>query len=323
MSTEKLNIDWGKFLTVDDQLLIKTLNEFESQSKDNFNITIYTVKYESQEYRSEEFIQLIKNSILKYVLDEGTIEAQERNEINPLETAMEYFGKIDPAKDGKLGELILYLLVESILKVPLIAFKMTSSMKDQAKGSDGIFCGNYKGQDAILLGESKAWSDFGAALGDAFKSIHRFHGADKDVFLKQEYVVASASNRFHKKGVTKEELDHIYDCLTFSGKINQKMSIVHPILIIYDKAAISSIDKGSDEEMELSLSNLLQGEIESHIKKIEFKLNKTDYSELNKIELEFFMIPVESVEKFRNDIFLSIHGTTWIEYKEDQKKKAT
>lgn len=312
-----MNIDWSKFLTVDDQLMIQTLIEFASKSEDKVNVAIYTVNYESQKNSDAEFIDLLKNSILKYVLNDHTIAAHQRNELDPLETAMEYFGKIDPSTDGKFGELILYLLVESILKVPLIAFKMTTSMQDQAKGSDGVFCGDYKGKNAILLGESKAWSDFGAALTDAFKSIYRFHGSERDYFLNQEFIVASASNRFDAKNLTQPEIDYIYDCLTYGGKVNKTLSLAHPILIIYDKVALSQIQIASVQDKKIKLAEVLENEIDYQLRKIKRRLNKNDYSAMKNTDLEFFMIPVESVANFRNDIFRAIHGKSWDEFKND------
>lgn len=317
MSKLNIDIDWSWFITVDEGVFVDVLNSFSIDSKNNIKVSIYTVKYKGREYNTDRFINVVKKSITNYVLSKSQIRADERNKIDSLQTAMVYFGKIPPDKDGKIGELILYLLVESILKVPLLAFKMTSSMKDQAKGADGLFCGIYKNKNAILLGESKVWEDFGTALTDAFKSVNRFHGKDKKEFLEQEYLVASGSNRYYQFALTQDQIDHIFDCLISMRKGDGGIDIVHPILIIYEKSAISKLEGSNEDELEMELSKLLKNEVESHISKIDFRLEKDDFKELNSIDLEFFMIPVDSVKNFRNDIFLSFHGKTWDDYNKE------
>jgi hypothetical protein len=66
----------------------------------------------------------------------------------------------------------------------MIVLKLPTSGNDQAKGSDGIFCGDYMGKPAILLGESKTYTSLADAVRIAFTSLDRFYSLTPKRCLK-------------------------------------------------------------------------------------------------------------------------------------------
>lgn len=314
-----MEIEWNKLITVDENWAVDNLSNHKLLSETKLVLRTHSIKYKTNKYGTKEFVSRLKELITQYVLNERAIESAKRNGQDPFIEALSFFGKVDPSKDGKFGELILYLLTESILKIPMVAFKITSSPYDQVKGSDGIFMGDYNGIPAILIGEAKIWGDVGKGIASAFKSLDRFHKPDGEDVLKYEYTVAKESSRSYSKGLTDEQLDHLADCLTFNSSANKARSIVHPVLIIYNDRRIDGLTHSTDLEAEKVLRDTITKNITKNFNKIKRKLRT--YSKISEMYLEFFFIPVNDVEIFREDIFHALHNITWKDYKKQIKKK--
>lgn len=88
------------------------------------------------------FCQVLHDNLTYYVYDENRIKD---NPVCAGQNAGSYFGQKDPQADGKYGELLLFVLVESVLGCKMIAHKLKSltNVIDQIKGGDGVFLGNY------------------------------------------------------------------------------------------------------------------------------------------------------------------------------------
>lgn len=313
-----MNIDWKKFLTVDENWASEQLTEHNYKSENKLSLRTHSIKYKGNKYGTKEFIEKLKDSITEYVLDQRVINATKKAGGDPLKEALSFFGEVKPARDGKYGELILYLLTESILKVPMIAFKITSSAKDQVKGADGIFCGDYNGIPSILVGEAKTWGDLGGAITSAFTSLDRFHGEKGTDVLSYEYLVAKSSSRMNRIGLSEEELEHVINCLTIGSDENKLRAIVHPVLIIYDDKRINQLQHSNDIEAEANLKEEITKTVEQNFKKIKDKF--PSFQKVSEMHLDFFFIPVNDVDLFRNDIFTSIHNITWDEYEKQSKE---
>jgi hypothetical protein len=313
-----MNIDWKKFITVDENWASKQLTEHTSASENKLVLRTHSIKYSGNKYGTKEFIDSLKDSITAYVLDQRVIDATKKAGGDPLKDALSFFGEVNPSKDGKYGELILYLLTESILKVPMIAFKITSSPKDQVKGADGIFCGDYNGMPSILIGEAKTWGDLGGAITSAFDSLNRFHEEKGKDTLNYEYLVAKLSSRMNRIGLSEDELNHVINCLTIGSDENKLRTIVHPVLIIYDDKKINELEHVDDNDAEEKLKQLISANIEKNLKKIKDRFSS--FQKVSEMHLDFFFIPVNDIDQFRNDIFTSIHNITWEEYEKQSKK---
>jgi hypothetical protein len=82
-------------------------------------------------------------------------------------------------KSGQVGEMLVYFLLEAVVRAPQALRKMslTTNPGEERKGSDGVHI-KWNSELNILevyFSEAKIWSNFAAALKDAFKSIEEFH----------------------------------------------------------------------------------------------------------------------------------------------------
>ncbi len=315
-----MDIDWSKLITVNENWAVENLTQHTYKEEKKLILRTHSLKYVSNEYNTKTFVIRLKDYITEYVLDKKALASIKKTGEDPITSALSFFGKVNPTNDGKYGELILYLLIESILKVPMIAFKITSSPNDQVKGADGIFLGNYNGMASILIGEAKIWGSVGKGITSAFESLNRFHGTDGDDVLKYEYTVANASSRTLKNGLTEEELDYIADCLTFNSSENKQRTIVHPVLIIFNEKKIKSLIHTTNDEAETALKEVISKTIQKNFKKIKGRFK--NFTKISEMHLDFFFIPVHNVEEFRNDIFTSFHGISWKEYNRQNKAKS-
>lgn len=132
----------------------------------------------SGEPRVRELASMLVGYITKYCFD-----ATKRKDLDEVDRNLLFVEARDlfrkAAKSGQAGELLIYFLLEAVLKAPQALRKMviTTNPKDERKGSDGMhFSWN---QDLEILelyfAESKVWNDFGAALSDAIASVEKFH----------------------------------------------------------------------------------------------------------------------------------------------------
>jgi hypothetical protein len=94
------------------------------------------------------------------------------------------------AKSGEPGELLLYFLVEAVLKAPQALAKMSlkTNRKEEVKGSDGVHLRWDATRKRLILyfGEAKLYKSISSAMTAALKSIENFHceGAEEhEVFL--------------------------------------------------------------------------------------------------------------------------------------------
>ena len=249
----------------------------------------------------------LRRNLLKYVFPE-----QQRPEDIDWALARDKFGNISPATDGKLGEMLLYIFVEAILKAPLMAYKLKDlqNPNDQVKGADGVFIGEYRGQRALFIGESKIHKDIKEAISDAFESLQRFH--DKKSPYDTELNIAK--NYPAQRNLSEEEIKEILQI--FDEEMDYVL--VHPIFISYDFEEISKISLKalSQEEAEQRLKETILEEIKVWQSNIENQ--KKYYPKPFQVYLDFFFLPSENSLKLRNDFYCMLHN---VDYQEEQKRQ--
>jgi len=109
--------------------------------------------------------------------------------------ARELFVEGDGTGEG--GELLLFLLMEQVLKVPQILAKMSlkTNSNVHVHGSDGVHA--KLGDDGVLdlyWGESKLYQSSSDAFTDCFDSIGPFLGADGDTRRRDLLLVRESLN---------------------------------------------------------------------------------------------------------------------------------
>lgn len=304
-------VDWSKLLQIEDKWIEKHLIAQTAGRKPKTSIRGYTIKFSGTKNSYTSFAQALNDIIGQFT--HGKAEIAKKGLIRAHSEAKQMFGNINPSTEGKYGELILFALVESILRCPMVAHKIPSSFHDQVKGGDGLFMGKYEIEpneyhDAILIGESKIWQGYSTALGDSLDSINRFHeGGTSARFNSQEFIVAKKGIAFH------DDIDPeaLYDCLSPDSDYFKNSIVVHPTFIMYETNEIGNIENKAltpKQAEELIKIYITKRHLE-HTKLISDKIEK--YPELSKIYLDFFILPVRNVDEFRNELFFNIHGINY------------
>ncbi|NHF58123.1 DUF1837 domain-containing protein [Flavobacteriaceae bacterium TP-CH-4] len=302
----KSTIDWQKLISVDPAWVTKHLTEHRVKTENKLVLRTYSLQFSGTKYETNALIEYMADSIVNYVLTPKQIKKIEEKGRQPFREAMRYFGDKNPTYDGKYGELLLYLITEAVLKTPLIVFKLPLNAKDQVKGGDGIFLGDYEDKPAILIGEAKTWKTLSESLKDALKSLARFHSNQNTTAMEYEYFIAR--NRI-RNDLTENELDYIYDCFT-PGTVEYKGRVqVHPVLILYDDKRIDGIDASDNVDGNTKLNKLIEESLDRNFKSI--KKICADNNGVDKVYLDFFLIPLNDVDAFKHSIFTAIHGVSW------------
>jgi hypothetical protein len=83
--------------------------------------------------------------------------------------------KNETGRSGELGELLLYMLLEWVLKAPIVACKMYLKTAQQmpVHGTDGIHMGYENDNLIVYWGESKLHTKMGSALADIVASVSK------------------------------------------------------------------------------------------------------------------------------------------------------
>ena len=199
----------------------------------------------------------------------------------------------DPDQTGEAGELLLYLLLETMLDAPQVVAKMElkTNAKLEVNGSDGIHMA-WNDQDAlvdIFFGESKIYQDLGAAMTAALKSVDQFHDND---MCRHEFLMVTT----HFKHANDEIKNAVKELLA-DGVPTDGVRINHACLIGYNWSDYKDIFSvpSSDRLKKLQETYL------SDAKRIHDICSKKLAAFKNKhVRLHVFFLPFEKVQDFRD-----------------------
>lgn len=325
-----MNIDWEKKIKIDTEWANRQLvNHFVDKST-KVVVRAYTPKVTGTKFCCNALIEELGYLLPDYVHSEkskknklksltslyGEDLAKERLQTALYSEAQVFFGRKDPTTDGKYGELLLFALCESILKCKMVAHKIEglSNAKDQVKGGDGIFLGNYelsngKTAPAIFIGESKIMQERSKSIDDALNSLNRFHDAEIQAeFNKMEFIVANRTLSLDENDIDFEE---VYERLTPGSETFKNQITVHPILLMYNSASINTLEtKALDkDDLELLIYNHLSQKKNEITNIINEKLEQ--YPEIKKVYVDFFCFPFNNIDAFRNGMYFNIHKVAY------------
>jgi hypothetical protein len=143
-------------------------------------------------------------------------------------------------------------------------------------------------------------------VDDAFESIERFHNEiTSSQFKTTEFMVA-------KQNISDDfDIDQVFDALTPGTEKFRNNILVHPIFIMYSTNKINTIEKSAltNEMAEKLIKEYFIKRGSEHLSIIKEKLNS--WSNLEKVFLDFFIIPVNNVQKFRSTTYYHIHGVNY------------
>ncbi|UFN43280.1 HamA C-terminal domain-containing protein [Nocardioides okcheonensis] len=196
------------------------------------------------------------------------------------------------SKSGEGGELLLYTLLEVVLRIPQILCKMPLKTSSQmhVHGSDGIH-GKVlpNGNLALYWGESKLHATPKSAIDSCFESIAPFlaegmdGAAKRDLYLIRDNLDAGAEE------VTAALIRYFGDETEESAKVEVRAGC----LVGFD---LGDYPNPFDESGE-AVSAAAQEAIDAWHERIKERVTN---HELVSFEMEVFCVPVPSVESFRD-----------------------
>lgn len=213
---------------------------------------------------------------------------------------------VDLEKTGEFGEMLLYILVQEILRLPQLISKMTlkTSGKLHYQGADGIHVKYEEKDDSLSLfwGESKMEKTANNALKHCFESLQGFlldaKGHDstqtRDLHLISSNLIENTNNPDLEKILVRYfDLDD-----DLSNKLNYKgVCFVGFDDDEYPKKPLEKVTQDLVNAFQLKIVKWLDS-TGKHIKK---------HVNLEKFEIHVFIIPFPSVQDFR-DHFLKMLG---------------
>lgn len=326
-------INFSNLITINKKWVDKEFNHHYTQKVNNkLNVRLYSIKPSGTTINSislantlldmlpyyfkskSEIDKQVKKEVAKTVHEYSTAcEIDQVEELNKIiftrtyREAKNFFKKKNSdSKSGKYGELLLFGLVESILDCKMIAHKITNltNYHDEVKGGDGIFMGNYKLsngniENAYLIGESKVWKDYSGAKKDALESINRFYDSKIQADFKTlEFFIAQKD--IEKVIDDKADIDELYDRLDQKSELFKSQIAVHPILIMYETKKYDNLMKKALNNIELTdlIDENIKSKQDKTLNSIAIKVK--EFPELEKVFLDFILIPTNSVADFND-----------------------
>lgn len=199
-------------------------------------------------------------------------------------------------RSGEAGEIVLYILNEWILQAPQIVSKMYLKTNNNmpVHGTDGIHAKFDAELNKLIVywGESKCHKALNSGLKDALTSISEFVN---DGHEKREIEIVSDHLDLGKYGT--EAQDAILTYLDPYSKESNERITVFSCLLVFNAPKLKS-DFDDPDEVEKAFVSKINKSVESFIESI--KKNTEDFS-LGTKRFEFFLVPVPSVQKFRDE----------------------
>lgn len=308
-----MEIDWSSLIEIDDTWYSEQLNFHYKETDAKVVAEVHTVKVTGTKMLPDSLA-----SALHYMLPQYVHGRQKMNELGVQRASLsvnKFFGKKNPDTDGKYGELLLFALVETVLKCKMVAHKIRSlsNMRDQVKGGDGLFLGSYTLPDgrihpAYLIGESKVVDSFSDGLDEAFKSLNRFHDdVNAPEFRSTELIVAKE----HILLDDRIDPNELYDRINIESKTYKDQILVHPVLIMFNSAKISTLERKAltPADLEKEVKQYVDGRKGQVAKAIANRV--INHTEIAKVFLHFFIVPFNEVNKFRDAMYYAIHGVNY------------
>lgn len=245
--------------------------------------------------------EFMRDGLVDYAIPKSKVaQARERDakfKSGSAMSALHYEAKAtftDLDKSGEGGELLLFLLTERFLKIPQILCKMDlkTDTRMHYHGADGVY-GRIDAEGILNLywGESKLYADATDAIRDCLASLSPFlvepdsEGAERE----RDLVLLS------------DKADLSDTALTEALKRYFKKSSPLSNRVRYGGVALVGFnaDFYPDETAEAVAADVAAGAkaaLQNWIKNIK---NRLTIEKIDKMQIEFFCVPVPSVDRLR------------------------
>lgn len=205
----------------------------------------------------------------------------------------------DLERTGELGELLLYVLTEEVLKVPKIISKMTlkTSGKLHYQGADGIHVQYDEDRDVLQLywGESKMEKRISSALNHCFQSIEPYLKSSNSYISEQSRDLQLITASLGSEVLDNKLEDFIVSHFDLDNERSNSLEFKAVCFVGFD---VDNYPKIPNTKENNNLLNEFKANLEKWKKSI--KKNINNYQEIKSFDINVFLIPFDSVEDIRN-----------------------
>ena len=203
------------------------------------------------------------------------------------------------SKSGEAGEILLYFLLETVLRAPQMVAKieLKTNPKFETLGSDGIHM-RWNSDDKLIdiyFGEAKLYQSIYSALDEVFESLNNFHSDDMSA---HELKLVTKHYKWADSQLKGAVLNYINP-----QEPNGDCRFNHACLVGYDwegyrellanpQTVIEEFKRVYTEDT-IRLRNLLQSRFDKDFQYKQFRY-------------EVFFLPFLSVQDFRDSFFKAV-----------------
>ena len=210
----------------------------------------------------------------------------------------------ETGRSGELGEILLYMLMEWVLKAPIVASKMylKTSQQMPVHGTDGIHLG-YEGENLIMYwGESKMHETLPSALADISRSIleHIDTPAKRERELR---IVSSSLNLSSLPDLAQAALKEYFN--PYAPESN-KLIDCYACLAGFDSELYKKVESLGPNECEVSFRQEYEKRIETACSLI---VKRVEAAGLQNLRFSYFLLPFPSVNAARERFQKKLWGT--------------
>jgi len=265
----------------------------------------------NQQVRFADFAGFLANKIVDFAIPRSEIDEAQNYHLTNNSTS-KYVSLQKKAsslftalkKSGEGGEVLLYVLIEEILKVPQILCKMNlkTSGDMHVHGCDGIHA-KYDEDSGLLSlywGESKLYQELGAGLAACFESVKAFllhsegdtSAQERDIQLIRSYI-----------DLNDEKLENAI--VSYLDKDSENYNKT-----VYKAACLVGFDYNDYPTVPNSgiTMDILKDKIttEMVVWRGKVKNNLDGIPHLSRFEVNVFLLPFPSVQGFRDAFFTQL-----------------
>lgn len=201
----------------------------------------------------------------------------------------------ETGRSGELGELLLYMLIEWVLKAPIVACKMYLKTAQQmpVHGVDGIHLG-YESDKLILhWGESKLHQTLHSALDDIAESVSEFVG-DPTKYDNEIRIVRANLNLGAMDADARQAIKNYFNPYKLESN---NFAASYACLAGFDSKLYDDVAHLDHSECEAAFRTAYEAKrIDSACKLIEQKVTAAG---LDQYRFSYFLLPFPSVDEAR------------------------
>jgi len=293
-------MDLTEYIEIKEELYNKVFSQIDDEKVEEAVLRFHYIQFNpNSEPKFDKLVDILLDHITHYSL---SVSKRYKKDDEAYKNKMYREAKSlfrNLSKTGEFGEMILWFLLESILKAPQIVAKMDlkTNPNDEIKGADGIHV-NILNDDIleIIFGESKLYKNLSDAITKAFNSIETFI---ENRQKKREYSLITT----HFKWLNTDKQEKLFNFLSENIEVDE-VKIKFAILIGFDWEKYQMLQQlQTRQELVNEFENLYREKAQKIKNTIDKKLKTFKY---NYYEFDIFFLPFESVndlrDRFKDDL---------------------